>query len=119
MEDFTLQLVKLALNMHLTTQQVAAQNIAKNGLSNHSQVDFSSLLEQIKSTPDEQKLTLVEQLNNGGVAGLQHFINLTDESVNIEKSHANSTKAVLEYQTLVEALNRKMAIKSLVYGGRS
>jgi flagellar basal-body rod protein FlgB len=118
MEGITLNLVNFALDMHMTKQSVASQNIANVDLKNRVDVDFSDYLNGIEALDGDRKLEYLLRLNSQKQSQLEGVLRHTNEAIDIDQEHAESTKAMLEYQALVEALNRKMGLMALVLGGR-
>ncbi len=119
MEDVTLQLVKFALDRYAYTQEVASKNIALSGIESRKTVDFDTILSDLKAMPESQQLAMLEQISSQERSLMQSLTTDTGETVAIEHEHAISTKASLEYQAMIEALKRKMSIKSLIFGGNS
>lgn len=118
MDNLTLNLVKFGLDMHSVRQTVAASNIAGAELGNTLKVDFSEYLQRLDSMEEKDQLALLQAINSNG-DNLKALISEEQGlDVNVEQQHAASTKAMLEYQALVEALNRRLSIKSLVLGAQ-
>jgi len=117
MDDFTLNLVKFGLDIQSTKQAVAAQNIARSDRNERMIVDFSAYFEQLDSLTQDKKHVFLQVFNSNPENLTSAVETQTDTAVNIETEHADSTKAMLEYQALVEALNRRLSIRSLVIEG--
>ena len=117
MDDFTLNLIKFGLDIQSTKQSVAAQNIARADKNERMTVDFSAYLEQLDFLSKDKKHAFLQVFNSNAENLTAAIETQTDTAVNIEAEHADSTKAMLEYQALVEALNRRLSIRSLVIGG--
>ena len=118
MDNLTLNLVKLGLDMHTIRQSVAASNIAGADNGSKLTVDFSEHLQRLERLDSEDQLAYLQALNSNS-DNLKSMISESSEaSISIEKQHADSTKAMLEYQALIEALNRRLSIKSLVTGAQ-
>ncbi|WP_199611752.1 hypothetical protein [Flocculibacter collagenilyticus] len=117
MNEVTLDLVKLSLNMQTIKQSVAAKNIANIDSNSRITVNFEDLITQLESMSESQKSQYVKVLNEN-TENLNKYIQTDNtELTSIESEHADSTKAMLEYQAMIEALNRKISMKALVMGG--
>ena len=101
MDPLTVGLAKFALNMHSIEQMVASKNIANAGIKTAQKVDFSQHLSALNRLSGDQKVAY-----------------LNEKAVSIEAEHAVSTKAMLEYEALIETLNRKMSMTALVIRGQ-
>lgn len=118
MDELTINLARFALNVQTLRQQVASKNIANVASGERVTTDFSQYLNQIEALSRQDKIAYLQALNNSGVAGLESAVQQVGGSTGLEQEHSNSTKAMLEYQALIEALSRKMSIMGTVFGGR-
>jgi flagellar basal body rod protein FlgB len=118
MDSLTIGLAKFALNMHSIEQMVASKNIANAGIKTAQKVDFSRHLSALSRLSDSQKADYLSVLNDQGMNLANEVTIETNKAVSIEAQHAESTKAMLEYEALIETLNRKVSMTALVIGGR-
>jgi flagellar basal-body rod protein FlgB len=118
MDNITLNLVNFALSMHTVKQSVASKNIANVDFQNKLSVDFSEHLKRIESMSADNKLDYLQILNGQNLELQSDVVSQTNVAINIETEHAQSTKAMIEYQALVEAVNRKIGMMALVSGGQ-
>lgn len=117
MDDLTLNLIKFSLNLRTIQQNVASENIAGVGLKSKSNVNFDDLLSEIKNQSRGDMNDTIKALNDANGKLRSMIVKSSTEKTKIEEEHLNSTKAMIEYQSLIEALNRRMKIKSIIYGG--
>jgi flagellar basal body rod protein FlgB len=118
MDNLSINLINFALNMHTVKQAVASQNIANADFKTKLVTDFSEHLQRIEKLPNEQKLEYLKVLNSQDLSIQQGVVTDSKENISIEAEHAESTKAMLEFQAMVEVVNRKMSMMSLVLGGQ-
>lgn len=118
MDPLTVGLAKFALNMHSIEQMVASKNIANAGIKTAQKVDFSQHLSALNRLSGDQKVAYLNVLNDQGMRLANDVTTDTEKAVSIEAEHAVSTKAMLEYEALIETLNRKMSMTALVIRGQ-
>ncbi len=117
MDEVTLNLANFALNMHSMKQIVAARNMANVGNHDKLNVDFSDILGRLEHMPEAKQVAYLQELNAIGTDLVDQLQTTTNEAVDLQESNSDSTKAMLEYQALVEVINRKMGLMGTVLGG--
>ncbi|UAA37595.1 hypothetical protein KIH87_12835 [Paraneptunicella aestuarii] len=117
MDEVTLNLANFALNMHSMRQIVAARNMANVGNHEKLQVDFSEILNRIEQMPEAKQSAYLSELNALGTGLVDQLQTNTGDAVDLQEANSESTKAMLEYQALVEVINRKMGLMGTVLGG--
>ncbi|GLR70010.1 hypothetical protein [Agaribacter marinus] len=117
MEPVTFELVKFALDMQSAQQKMAAKNIANADFQTQMKLDFKQPLARLDAMNNEQRLDYLKVFNSnaGNIESLEYD---TGNAVDLATENSDSTKAMLEFQALVEALNRRLSIKSLVLGAQ-
>lgn len=117
MDELTLNLTNFALNMHTMKQMVASKNMANVGNFDKLEVDFSHHLNALENMTETQQLQYLNNLNAKGLELQQELQVNTGKAINLQDENAASTKALMEYQALVEVLNRKIGMTQMVLGG--
>lgn len=102
--------------MHSVKQSVASKNIANVDFQTKLVADFSEHLNRLETLTDVKKLEYLEVLNSRDLDVQNGVVTDTKSVINLEQEHADSTKAMLEYQALVETVNRKVSMMALVLG---
>lgn len=117
MNEVTMELSRFALNMHSIKQAVASKNLASTETGKKLTVNFSTQLAQLDRLPEKEKLILLKDLNGQGMALANTLVKEQTGNVELDVEHGKSTEAQLEYQALVETLNRKIRLMGVVMGG--
>ncbi|MFC3121536.1 hypothetical protein [Agaribacter flavus] len=117
MEPVTIEIVKFALDMQSAQQQIAARNIANADFQTQMKLDYKQPLSRLAAMNDEQRLDYLKVFNSNtkNIESLEYD---TGRTIDLASENAESTRAMLEFQALVEALNRRLSIKSLVLGAQ-
>jgi flagellar basal body rod protein FlgB len=116
MNELSLNLAIFGLNMHQLEQSVASYNITNKGIAQKITVDFEKYINDVKSLSNSEQLVTLKNINNSNLSLDSEFIDKSSEMVSLDIEHGNSTKAMLEYQALVETVNRKMGLMKVVFG---
>lgn len=119
MNEITFELSRFALNMHSIRQQVAASNIANQHRAETHTVDFSQKLSQLENLSSSDKLLWLKDANQNVELLLEQVISQEDKKADLGTQTLHSTQAQMDYQLMVETLNRKMKLmEAVVAGGR-
>lgn len=122
--DITKSVVVWAMDLAQLRQTVASKNIANAHASDYTaqKVDFSAQLASIADAgQDEHKLmTALQSVQRQGFTTRDDVaISLLNSTVAMDSQVAEITKNSLQYQSLVEGLNRKFGLMRLaIVGGR-
>ncbi|WP_028388038.1 flagellar basal body protein [Legionella fairfieldensis] len=105
-QDTTIELIGRALDASLMRQTAIANNIANANTQNYQTLEVNF----------EQQLSQWSE-NNGSLATLQPFYQLSDHYSSIDEQLALSVKNATHYRALIKGLNQKLAIMKLAVQG--
>lgn len=122
MDQVTIDLLHVALNINQAKHKVATQNIAVANMKDmpRTSISFDSLLSKLNSVDDNQKATLLNEIkNNWDQIEKSSLTTNSNEDIKLDKETADVLLASGKYKLIAESLNRKLGLMKLsVNGGR-
>lgn len=121
MEEVTLDLLHVAMNMAQAKHKVASNNIASANMENSSKlsVDFDALISALNHSTGENKSQLLNDIKSNWHQIESSALSRVDDEIKLDKETADVLLASGKYKVLTDALNRKLGLMKLsVNGGR-
>lgn len=119
-EQVTLDLLQLAMDIKQTEHKTAAANVASANIPGSGQlkVDFADLLAGLDGLAPTQQKALIGQIRNDWQAEQQSATTkISGEDVKLDEQTAQLLLASGKYRLLAEGLNRKLGLMSVAVSG--
>ena len=116
MDPISFEMSRFALNMFESQTKVSAINIANQGVKKEYKVDYKDIVNNMDGLDDKSKLDYLKNLNSHGAMLAETLGNYVGKEIDIKEQSFNSSEASMKYQVLVEAINKKMYLSSLIFG---
>lgn len=121
MEQITLDLLHVAMNISQAQHKVASNNIAIANTQNGQklEVNFANLLSSMENVSNEGKSLLLQEVKGNWKAIESQSIFAIDSEIKLDEETANVLLSSGKYKLLAEGISRKFGLMRLaVSGGR-
>ncbi|MEM9101502.1 MAG: flagellar basal body protein [Pseudomonadota bacterium] len=122
-DDVTSQLASWGLNRLMAQQAITAQNIANANVKGYQAMtlDFSAQVDALKNSVSEDVImqNLASMRNHQPQAQVINSDIFGEKAVELDEEIAASTANTLQYQALVESLNKHFGLMQLAITGRT
>lgn len=121
MEDLTVKLVELAMNVAQQKQRAASLNLAQMNMPNAQklEVDFSAMLSEFSELTPSQQSELADFYKANWQSIENQYHRRSGDKIEVDEEVAKSLLSSGQYKGLAEGVSRKLGLMQLaIKGGR-
>ncbi len=119
-EQVTLDLLQLAMNIKQAEHKAAAANVANANVpgGQKTTVDFSTMLSRLDELSPSAQQSYIDSLRNNWQAEVStHTERSSSEKIHLDQESAELLLASGKYKLLADALSRQLGLMSVAIGG--
>ena len=119
-EQVTLDLLQVAMDMKLTEHKAASANIAGVNVPGTQRitVDFSALVTSLSQADEQGRMALINDIRQNWTAEKAASTHLSnDQEIKLDEETAELLLASGKYKLLAEGLNRKLGLMQVAVNG--
>jgi len=120
-QEVSLELLHVAMNMAQAKHKVAANNIAMANIkgSEKTTIDFKYVIAALKTAEGANKAELLAQIKNNWHVIEKNSMSRINDEIKLDQETAKVLEASGQYKLLADTLNRKLGLMKLaVLGGK-
>jgi len=120
-QEVSLELLHVAMNMAQAKHKVAANNIAMANIkgAEKTSIDFQSVITALKNTQGADREELLAKIKNNWQMVEKKSMSHMNDEIKLDQETAKVLEASGQYKLLADTLNRKLGLMKLsVLGGK-
>jgi len=120
-QEVSLALLQVAMNMAQAKHKVAANNIAMANIKNSEKtvIDFKNVISALKNAQGSNRTELLAQIKNNWQMVEKNSMSRINDEIKLDQETAKVLAASGKYKLLADTLNRKLGLMKLaVLGGK-